>query len=500
MKPLPAAPFARCPALVVAVAVVAVVAVAAGPVLAQEAAPAPQDAAEDPTTAREEEMFGEAPPETPEAAPQANEATPGDGDRDEEIFGKEAADDERVAPTAGLMEQQEEALTIGGQIFLRFNSSFREEDSITGMPLLSPSLADVFADVRPTDRVRGFGQVRFTYDFTIQEDETNFLGQQQEQFAVLLDQLWVKFDLGRVAYITAGRQRIRWGTGRFWNPTDFVNEDIRNSIDFFDQRLGVNLLKVHFPFEQLGWNLYLLGTFDGVDVVNDTGVGARAEFLFGETEVAISSLVKKDAPARIGLDASTGLWLFDLRAEATVQRGLGRPRFEGELDFEQGIVPEEVDTDDEWFFQGVFGGDITLKYTDQDTVTIGGEYFYNQTGYQDASLYPFLALNDAFTPLYLGQHYFGVYLLAAAPLSFNNSSVTVSTIANLSDGSSLSRVDLQQVLLTYLTFNVFVATHWGTPGELKLGFEVPAIPGILPEGIHVPTEIFDVGVALRLAL
>ena len=315
--------------------------------------------------------------------------------------------------------------------------------------------------------------------------------------------MWLKFDVGRVAYVTAGRQHIRWGTGRFWNPTDFINTEVRNSIDFFDNRLGVNLIKVHFPLEQLGWNLYLLGVFDGVDVVKDSGIAARAEFVVGPGEIALSSLVKKDAPLRFGVDASAGVWLFDLRAEATVQRGLDGKKFEGKLDFANGTVPTEVpNTDDKWFVRGVFGGDITLKYTDDDSLIVGGEYFYNQAGYQDAKLYPFLALNGAFSPLYLGQHYFGAYVVAPSPFSFNDTSITVSTLGNLSDQSYLSRLDVQQVLLTNLTVNVFGDIHYGAPGELHLGIKVPPVPTVpaLRDGINIAPQLFDVGVALRVAL
>src|SRR5690606_12469793 len=109
----------------------------------------------------------------------------------------------------------------------------------------------------------------------------------------------------------------------------------------------------------------------------ETGIGARAEFLYGGTEVALSSLVRNDAPLVIGADVSTGLWIFDARGEGTLQPGLNRPRFKGNLDCENLEFPEEVDTDDEWFFQGVVGLDLTLRYTDTDSVILGAEYFYN---------------------------------------------------------------------------------------------------------------------------
>ncbi len=456
--------------------------------------------AQDADRPSEDDMFGGSSTTTDEGAPAQDAPAEGGSSRDEQIFGGGAP---ASIEHPDILAREENALDIGGQVFLRLNDTWRNKDSVGDTQLSSPSLADVFADVRPNDRVRGFGQVRLNYDFTVQPGQTDLFGNEQKQFDLQLDQLWIKFDLGRVAYVTAGRQHIRWGTGRFWNPTDFINTEVRDSVDFFDTRLGVNLIKVHFPFEALGWNLYLLGVFDGVDVLNDSGVAARAEFVVGPGEIALSSLVKKDAPLRFGFDASAGIWLFDVRAEGTVQRGLDQKKFEGTLDFANGKVPTEVaGTDDQWFARGVVGADLQLKYSDEDSILIGGEYFYNQAGYSNAKLYPFLALNGAFTPFYLGQHYFGAYVSLPSPLSFNDTSITVSTLGNLSDGSYLSRLDVQQLFLTNLTVNVFGAVHWGNPGEMKLGVDIPAVPTIpaLANGLTIEPPIVDVGAALRVSL
>jgi hypothetical protein len=36
----------------------------------------------------------------------------------------------------------------------------------------------------------------------------------------LLDQMWIRFDILETVFVTAGKQHVRWGTGRFWQPTD----------------------------------------------------------------------------------------------------------------------------------------------------------------------------------------------------------------------------------------------------------------------------------------
>ncbi|MDP2342868.1 MAG: hypothetical protein Q8O67_18065 [Deltaproteobacteria bacterium] len=453
-------------------------------------------------TDREADMFGEEAPAAETPPTTTTTTTTPSGDREADLFGSETPETLKpgILSDSRLIDDADDALTLGGQLFLRFNGSFREGEAIGDAPLNGASLLDAFADVRPSDRIRGYAQLRFNFDYTVDEGELNEFGQPLESFSLQLAQVWAKFDLGRVAYVTAGRQRIRWGTGRFWNPSDFINQEIRNSVDFFDQRVGVDMLKVHFPFEALGWNLYLISSFAGVDVLSDTALSARAEMLFGELELALSSSVKKDAPLRFGADVSAGIWIFDVRGEAALSRGLGRKLFTGKLDFENGVLPEELDPDDDdWWFQGVAGLEASFNYTDQDSFTVGAEYFFNQAGYESAELYPFLFLNNGFVPLYTGAHYAAVYAFAQNPFDVKDMSFTVSTLANLSDASFLSRVDVQYGLLQYLTINAFVAGHWGSIGEFKLGLDVPAIPPLLPDGFVLPTQVIDVGVAARMS-
>jgi hypothetical protein len=429
-----------------------------------------------------EDTSGSAATTTPAGAPAASSSTPA------------------AMATESALSRAENALALGGQLFLRMNGAFREETDVQEGPLSAPSLLDAFADVRPSDRVRGYAQLRFTFDPTVQAGETSPLGFAQSPFNLVLAQAWTKFDIGRIAYLTLGRQRIRWGTGRFWNPTDFINQEIRNSIDFFDQRVGVDLIKLHFPLEQLGWNLYLIGTLNNLNLLGEGGLAARAEFVVGEAELALSSFVKKDAPLRLGADASAGIGLFDVKAEGVLSRGLGRKLFSGTLDFDSFTFPEEVDTSKDWWFEGVVAAEASFNYTDTDTFSIGAEYFYNQAGYSSANLYPWLFLNGGFVPLYTGQHYLAVYAFAAGPLTWDELSVTVSTLANLSDLSALSRLDVQLVVLQHLTVNAFVVGHWGRVGEFKLGLELPpstAVPG-LEDGFTLKNEMVDVGVAARI--
>ena len=92
--------------------------------------------------------------------------------------------------------------------------------------------------MRPNDRVRGFALARTAYN-AIAVDPSKGLPPEVARSlglvplpttAVALDQLWVNFDLARTVFVTAGRQHVKWGVGRFWNPTDFLHRAPRDPL------------------------------------------------------------------------------------------------------------------------------------------------------------------------------------------------------------------------------------------------------------------------------
>ena len=161
------------------------------------------------------------------------------------------------------------------------------------------------------------------------------------------------------------------------------------------------------------------------------------------------------------------------------------------------------------------------KYSDEDALILGGEYFFNDAGYDDAHAYPvliaspYLHLLDvaapfdqdprtAFTPFYLGRHYAGAFLTLPRPGRWNDTTLTLSALANLSDGSGLVRVDHAVLLNTYLTLETFLAGHLGKEGgEFRMGFDVgpqPLAGGASTPPFSLPTPVLDLGVALRVKL
>src|SRR4029079_662479 len=109
--------------------------------------------------------------------------------------------------------------------------------------------------------------------------------------------------------------------------------------------------------------------------------------------------------------------------------------------------------------QAVFGANYSRKYNDNDLWTVGAEYFYNQPGYADASLYPGLLSNNTGVPqlnfFYTGRHYAALFASFPAPYSWNYTTFTLSTIGNISDRSAVSRLDSSHTLPHHLSSQGF---------------------------------------------
>ena len=497
------------------------------------------------------------PNQPPSSAPPAAAAEPGGTSRDQAVLGEGAG-------IQHLSDYQapENPLQIGGQIYLRAQSSaFQGGHPLFGSPqwaLSAPSLLDVYLDARPNPRVRAFVLGRMSFDPTrplngntmalgTSGGQGAFVGTSATGFTTfsvgrgpnsLLDQMWIRFDILETVFVTAGKQHVRWGTGRFWQPTDFLHALKRNPLDVFDARGGTSMLKLHVPWESKGWNFYGVAlTEDPTDAtasLTQVAAGGRAELIILGAEVGIDALFKRYQRPRAGIDISTGIGDFDVYADVAIRAGedfsnvykvpadqvptcqvpdpndptmtISIPQTTSAATY--GVTPlSGVKT------QAVFGANYSRKYNDNDLWTVGAEYFYNQPGYADASLYPGLLSNNTGVPqlnfFYTGRHYAALFASFPAPYSWNYTTFTLSTIGNISDRSAVSRLDYSHTVLTHLSFEAFAAVHFGyRAGEFRLGGDFSEQTGINPttmECFTIPAAsydplLFDFGVALRLKI
>ena len=528
----------------------------AGPALAQDrpneqdmfgaaspdaGAPAPSPAPDE-TNAKKKDSANTEPTAPPAASVEVGKhPEPGSSDRDTDLLGNGEAPQhlsDYIAP--------DNPLQIGGQLYLRAQSSGRQNTD--AWTLTAPSLLDVYLDVRPNPRVRAFVLGRMSFDPTAPPgtattnqvmNGTNgaFVGTSATGFTSftnlrgptsILDQMWIRFDIQNRVFVTAGKQHVRWGTGRFWQPTDYLHPIKRNPLDVFDARPGTTMLKLHVPWEELGWNFYAFGVVEdpneSTPTLKQVAGAARAELVILGAELGLDTFLKNGQKPRFGVDLSTGIWELDVYGDVGIRSGQdfcvvehaasGAPSNGGGVcPFPgaplTGTDPTTIALMNEAAMfnvaplsgvkvQAVGGVNWSHKYNDNDMFTLGAEYFYNQPGYSDTSLYPGILFNSNNTTMlnffYTGRQYGAVFASFPQPYSWNLTTFTFSTLSNITDQSYISRLDYSYTLLTHISLEAFAGVHYGhTSGEFRFGIEVPGVPKVDP-------LLMDLGVALRLKL
>jgi hypothetical protein len=473
----------------------------------------------------------------------------------------------------------DDPLKIGGQFYWRVMSSGKQGQYPQDWSLSAPALLDVFMDARPNDRVRAFVLGRMSYDPTLPPNGTTtstsinasttsaqgsdsvsgLFGQATRGPSVALDQMWLRFDLLHTVFITAGKQHVRWGTARFWTPTDYLHLLPRNPLLPFDPRTGTTMLKLHVPWEARGWNFYAYALPEGIAATPQTGdiAGAvRAEIVLGTLEAGAGVFGQRNSKAKFAGDFSFGVWDLDFYGEAALrnagdvdfvsfQKAAFAPdppipnqdqtytttntnppltidpvQWQNSSAYQAQMFPALVDAffpvhrGSGWKPQVTGGVSYTRQYADKDTFTVGAEYFYNGLGYTDPKVYPGVAFLPHTSPLsnpatffYLGRHYLGVFATAPAPYSWDNTTFTLSNLANLTDKSGITRLDYSLIVLTHVRFEAYGAVHWGQRnGEFRFGVDGSALGNSIPpvrslaQQLTLPPALFDVGVGLRVAL
>ncbi|WP_257454081.1 hypothetical protein [Archangium lipolyticum] len=473
----------------------------------------------------ESALFGDSPASAPAATqqPEAAQTPTGDAEQDRDA---QALNGPAATNAFETEEAVEDPLKIGGRFYLRAFTQGNEGVSFGNTSFSAPMLVDGYLDARPTDRLRGFVLGRLTFDPARREGSGSLIptGTSTSNITaapqMLLDQAWLRFDVGRKLFITAGKQHVKWGTSRFWNPTDFLSPQRRDPLALLDTRTGATMLKVHVPWEDKGWNFYAIGLLDNAGPANTLGrIGgaARAEVVLGQTELGLDAVLQRGRKPRVGFDFSSALGPIDIYGELALKKGSDTPMYRvpegvslGDLlaQVQSGGVPPDLASlpieayyPDGYTPQVSGGATWTFAYSENDTATVGVEYFYNSTGYPTSLAYPYLIFQGQFQPFYLGQHYASVYALLAGPGSWDDTNFILSNLGNLSDRSFTTRLDVTHRALRYLSVEAFVAVNYGQKGgEFRFALDLPATrlgQQVMPPIVVAPPTV-QAGVGLRI--
>ncbi len=457
---------------------------------------------------REDAMFGDDTPPPAKDAPKT--AAPAKADSVNDAAASDLGDERMTGAAVENKELLEKDRTqIGGFFYTRAGAGFNEGTKISDLSLSNSTLMDTYIDSRPNDRLRAFVRGRISYNplADVPSTTSGLAGPMMSAFGTStctgevcpsLVEAWTKFDIARRVFVTLGKQPVRWGATRIWNPVDVVNTQRRNPLALFDERAGVPMLKLHAPFDNfLRSNLYAIVLVDNAVTLDKLGFAGRYEFLVGPAEIGLSGLARPGSDPKLGIDASSQVLDLDVAAECGIVLAHGDPRWQAAADIS-----------------------YTWAYSEDDSLAIGLEYFHNDQGVPSADYVAkqdIAAINTAiasgsssaatlpsFTFLYTGRDYAALLAVLTSPGNWNDTSFTLTGISNLTDKSTTGQLIMSTLVLTDLSVQAFAAV---TNGDGELGGYVGALKARAGDvqlkpvadalaGLHRP--VAQAGLALRL--
>lgn len=221
-----------------------------------------------------------------------------------------------------------------------------------------------------------FAQLKAARPSTYWDLEGNYLDSQSLLMRHRVHRGFVSFNTAEFdAYL--GRQRIAWGSGRMWNPTDLFNPYNPAQLER-DERTGVDALLVEKNFSAL----------------------SRLSFAYAP---------QRNAPASRALRYRTNFAGTDMALMAGEFRDKRVAGFEfaGRIG-DAGVYGEAAHTRPkagDAFTRGVLGA----EYAFENTLTIGAEYYWNGEGTTQRSRYDFVRL-FAGEIQSVAKHYTGMHL------------------------------------------------------------------------------------------
>jgi hypothetical protein len=324
---------------------------------------------------------------------------------------------------------------------------------------LNPNSLWLYADGRLKNDVRGYAKLKTIYDPTATGSTNIFTGTTTQKTTLDLEELKLMFSAEKKVFFTVGKQKIKWGSGKFWNPTDFLNSDQRNFLYTTDLRSGITQIKTHVPIGAS--NFYLINGFDDANAIYKVKNSLRAEVPIGPAEISASASTRSGTEPIFGLDFSSALWEFDVYGEVAYSAGNNRTFYSA-----SGSTTAPTRQQIDW----TAGIQLEIPYADNDTMAFSFEYFRNGLGYTSTADYPYVIVAGGYEAFRLSQQYGLLMFYLPKPGNWNNVTFSVFNIFNLTDFSATSRINVLFQLLDELQFEVAFGGHYGNGnGEFMYG-------------------------------
>jgi hypothetical protein len=225
------------------------------------------------------------------------------------------------------------------------------------------------------------------------------LGGVSDMDKLVWDRVFLKY-YSPLANLTVGKQRIAWGSGTIWNPTDVFNPFVMSFAVKEEETINVEAVRVEAPIgNAAGIDGYLLTG----KTWNETKKGIRAKTTIGLFDAALSYVDTGTNGFQVGFDCSGDIMQAGVRNEIVLRSPAGSNAY----------------------IQSVWGMDYTLD----NGVGLSAEYFFNGLGKKNKDSYDWAGL-AAGNISQLGMDYL---FLSANKIIDEITNIRCSLISNLDD-------------------------------------------------------------------
>ncbi len=409
-----------------------------------------------------------------------------DDSRDDAVFGETSTPKKEESSI-------HETTTIGGRLSVDSVGVLRQGAKFSDTYYGSGATLYTYLDASPNDETRAFVRMRAIHpDPSLYSSEADAASPRLD-----LDETWIKIAAwDKRAFFTIGRQHVKWGTGRFWNPSDVLAPSAKDPLAVYDYRLGSNLVKFHYPLEKEGSNLYVIADVDHLNTNNSPGIAVRAEILIRQTEWSVTGYHRDHKKTMLAFDLSKDIGPFDWRGEFVASKN-NSMNFYKTSDADNSVA-SVYSRKDKWIFQFIEGMQYLLPYGDQKHIQFELEYFFNDMGYRNRNLeYVALKMGDA-QRLYAGRQYLGFLMGIPKPGNWQNSSIYLSSLYNMSDSSGLNRMSLQTRFFKEALLELWASSSYGADGEFSFATTPTRASSQAPGGESLSTTFATNGVSRAL--
>jgi hypothetical protein len=201
------------------------------------------------------------------------------------------------------------------------------------------------------------GVVLLQYKYTVPSDVTQ----------LIINQAYLDLQLSPNSILRAGRQKISWGTGFAWNPTNYIGA-AKNRADLTTVYPGVDAINYEHTWGQSSGVLLLKPSSQGR--LSDWGWAVKYGFQVLHSDISLSTFRQGDANA-FGADFATTIGDFTVYTELASKTGKM-------LYIDPGITKLDRPSD-QYYIHGIVG--VQGMFSNNWMAQL--EYYYNQEGWDD---------------------------------------------------------------------------------------------------------------------